>query len=133
MNPCYNTAIKGITMTIERVDTITEDSDEFKEEGDNYNFREIMDNIYVERDLILTIPADQESMLRQGLIIRKAKDNAKVKNAGVLPDGDILSFLSYPAKDKEKNDIPGLVDIRVKLGPKKSVTILEMRKPNDTF
>lgn len=124
-------------MAIERAeDTPTDntvDEDDFKEEDSSYNFRELMDCLYADKDLILTIPADQEQLLRAGLIIRKAKDNAKLKSADVKGDGDVLSFLSYPAKDKTGAERPDIRDVRVKLAPKKSVTVLEMRRPNDEF
>ena len=110
------------------------DEDSFVEEGETtYNFRELMDQVYKAEDIILTVPSDQVDLLRAGLITRKSKDNAKAKSAGLPPDNKVLSFLVYQAKDKNNADIPGVMDVRVKLGPKKSVTVLEMRIPNDEF
>jgi hypothetical protein len=111
------------------------DDDSFKEEGDEntYNFREAMDQVYQLQDCIFTVPADQVDILRAGLITRKSKDNAKAKNAGLVSDNKVLSFLAYPAKDATGKEIPGLMDVRIKLGPKKSITILDIRVPNDEF
>lgn len=120
---------------IDDLDLIDEDSFTFESdegEGTEYNMRELMDQIYAERDLILTIPADQVPVLKKGLITRKGKDNVKLKSADIATAQDVLSFLVTPTK---KNGVvqDGLVDVRVKLGPKKSVRVLEIRKPNDEF
>jgi len=111
------------------------DEDSFREEGDEntYNFRELMDQVYQLQDCIMTVPADQVEALRSGLIIRKGKDNAKLKSSGLPGDNKVLSFLVYPAKDKNGKEIPGLMDVRIKLGPKKAVTVLDIRVPNDEF
>lgn len=107
------------------------DDDSFKEEGDSiYNFRELMDQVYQNTDVIFTVPADQVDLLRSGLITRKSKDNAKMKNAGLAGDNKVLSFLVYPAK-KNGEVIESVMDVRVKLGPKKSVQIIDIRIPSD--
>jgi hypothetical protein len=112
-----------------------EDADDlFEEEGSGteYNMRELMDTIYKMRDAIFTVPNDQVQALKTGLIIRKGKDNSKLKKADISPASEVLSFMIYPAK-KDGVEIPGFSDVRVKLGPKKSVTILDIRSPNDEF
>lgn len=123
-------------MTIEKANTDSEaDDDFFQDEGSDseYNMRELMDQVYKLKDIIITLPTDQVALLKSGLINRKAKDNVKMKEAGLPPDPNVLSFLVYPAKDKQGEEIPGLSDARVKLGPKKSVTVFEIRKPSDDF
>jgi hypothetical protein len=122
-------------MPIERVDPNleTEDEDLFQEEGDGteYNMRELMDQVYKLKDCIITVPSDQVPLLKQGLITRKGKDNAKAKSGGLLPDQSVLSFLAYPAKDSKGKELDGITDVRIKLGPKKSVSVLEIRVPSD--
>lgn len=115
------------------------DEDKFTEEfsgledSTEYNFRELMDEVSKTGDLIITIPADQEGLLRQGLITQKSKDNAKLKTSGLMPDNMILAFMAYPAKDKDGIEREGVTDVRVKLRPKKSVSVLDLRIPNDEF
>ena len=41
--------------------------------------------------------------------------------------------MSYPVKDKAGVIDEETIDVRVKLGPKKSVTILDMRKPSNDY
>lgn len=123
-------------MPIEVANPLTDiDEDDFTEEGEGtqYNMRELMDLVYKSRDLIFTLPADQVSTLKNGLIIRKGKDNLKLKRAELPPDNQVLSFFVYAAKDEKGQEREGIADVRVKLGPKKSVQILEVRIPSDEF
>jgi len=124
-------------MTIEVVDPNEgiEDEDLFQEEdgeGTSYNMRELMDQVYQNNDIIFTVPTDQTELLKKGLIVRKGKDNQKLTKAGLKPDGLVLSFIVYPHKDNGK-EVEGLSDIRVKLGPKKSVNIVKIHIPADEF
>ena len=113
------------------------DEDSFHEEGlpdgegTEYNFRELFDEVAKLRDVIVTIPADQIPLLKHGLIVRKSRDAIKLKNAGLVPDSDVLAFLDYPAKDKAGKERPGISDVRIQLRAKKTVTILDMRIPDD--
>lgn len=108
------------------------DNDSFHEEGINYNFRELLDQVYEHIDIIFTVPTNEVQILRDGLASRKHKDNAKLKDGG-LPDNRVLSFLVYPAKDPEGIEMIGVSDVRIKLEPKKGVTVLDIRVPSDTF
>lgn len=111
-----------------------DDDDLFQEEGEgiSYNMRELMDEVYKNTDIIFTVPSDQTELLKKGLIVRKGKDNAKLSKAGLKPDGLVLSFIVYPHKENGK-EVEGLSDVRVKLGPKKSVNILKIHIPSDEF
>lgn len=127
------TSIMSITVAnpIEGLDPDLEDS--FTEEGeDEYTMREAMDQVYQLRDCIMTVPTDQVETLKQGLIARKGKDNAKLKKAEVAVGSDVLSFLVTP-HTRDGVPVPGLSDVRIKLAPKKSVTIKEIRVPSDEF
>lgn len=120
-------------MTIELGNSLDNLDDEAFEEEDSteYNMRELMDQVYLHKELIITIPTEQVNILKQGLITRKAKDNTKLKNNGILPVGEVLFFLVYPAKDGSNKEIEGVSEVRIKLGPKKSVNVLAIRIPND--
>jgi pyruvate dehydrogenase complex dehydrogenase (E1) component len=106
----------------------------FEEEGDGteYNMRELMDQVYTLRDCIMTVPTEQVAILKSGLIARKAKDNTKLVKNNISTPADVLSFLVTPAK-KNGAELEGYSDVRVKLGPKKSVKVLEIRIPSDEF
>lgn len=110
-----------------------EDMDEdFSEEGLSYNFRELMDMLMEKRDLIITVPADQVEQLKKGLCARKSKDSYKLNKAGVKAGSEVLSFNTYPAVDP-LTKAPSETDscVRVKLGPRKGVTVLNIEVPDD--
>lgn len=107
--------------------------DQFEEEGDSeYTMRELMDQVYTLRDCIITVPTDQVPILKQGLIARKGKDNFKIKKADIATSPDVLSFLVTPHK-KNGVEVDGFSDVRIRLAPKKSVTVKEIRVPSDEF
>ena len=111
-----------------------DDDEEFLEEDTSYNFRQLMDMLLANKDIILTIPSDQEEALRSGLITRKSKDNKMAMRKGLLPMDDVLSFISYPAKNKQTGEIlAGQTCLRIKLAAKKSVNILSIEIPDDSF
>ena len=116
------------------MNSLIEEEDDFLEEDTSYNFRQLMDMLTESKDIILTIPSDQEDALRSGLIMRKSKDNKKAVRSGLLPLEEVLSFLSYPAKDKKTGEIIlGQTCLRVKLAPKKSINILSIEIPDNDF
>lgn len=119
-------------MTIEVVTEVPEVEDDlFTEEGSLYNMRELLDMVVDNKDVIFTVPTGDVESLKQGLIMRKAKDQNKMKKAGLVLDAGTLSFLVYPSKNEDGTERAGASEVRVKLAPKKSVTILDVRIPSD--
>lgn len=113
---------------------IADDNDDFVDEESSYNFRQLMDAIVANKDLIVTVPSDQIPQLRAGLIMRKSKDNKIATRKGMLPNDEVLSFEVYPAKDKDtKKDLVGQHCLRVRLSPRKSITVLNIEVPDDNF
>jgi hypothetical protein len=112
----------------------TPDSSLPEEESNAYTFRQIMDTLLLQPELIVTVPTSQVEALKSGLVMRKSKDNRKAIRCGLLPEERILSFTDYPAVDKDtKEKIPDQTCVRVKLVDKKSVNIIAMEVPDDEF
>lgn len=101
------------------------------EETSSYTFRQLIDQLYMEQDLILTVPKEQEASLKQGLIIRKSKDNKRSKSLGLLAHEGTLTFKSYPAKDEAGNDSNKLVCVRITLSERKSINVVKMEVPTN--
>ena len=106
--------------------SIAQAADEITE----YNFRELLDALNEYKDLILTIPSDQVTELRDGFQARKSKDNYAMKKKGVLPPPEVLDFTIYPARDSNNVEIEGQTCVRVKLLPRKSIDIIKMEIPS---
>ena len=110
---------------------LDDDNKGIMEEDSSYTFRQLMDKLYIEGDIILTIPAAEEEALRNGLIMRKSKDNKQSKAKGLLPHTGVLTFNSYPVKDGAGKEIPGQVCVRVILGERKSINVIKMEVPSN--
>jgi DNA polymerase IIIc chi subunit len=86
------------------------------------------------QELIVTIPEEQADALRKGLASVKAKQNQKLKNSGISPDGASLHFTVYPHKDeKTAKEVVGIVDIHIKLGKRSTIQVLGVRKPDPSI
>ena len=109
------------------------DNDELLPEEDNsYTFRQIMDTLLMQNELIVTVPTGQVAALKAGLVMRKSKDNRKAVRTGLLPTDKMLSFSDYPAVDKAtKKPIPDQTCVRVKLVDKKAINILSLEVPDN--
>lgn len=105
-----------------------DDQDFEDEEGTGYDFAELLELVTRERDVILAIPDDQIKALKDGLSVKKAKENAKQKNAGLVPSKDALAFLVYKT-DSQKNT--AISSVRIKLGPRTNITVLSVEIPDD--
>lgn len=86
---------------------------------------DIYNKLLAHGELILTIPIDQEQDLRKGLTWTKAKQNKRIKEAGLQPDNASLSFTILPSTGK-----PELIDIHVVLAKKSSITIVDIKLPD---
>lgn len=109
------------------------DDDTFQEEDISYNFRELMDLLLEKKDIIITVPTDQVEILKKGLYARKSKDTYKLTKAGVKAGTDILSFLTYFYKNEDGTEDKDKTCVRVKLGARKSVTVLNIEIPDDSL
>ena len=110
------------------------EDDDFVDEDSSYNFRQLMDALTSNKDLIITVPSDQVDMLKSGLIMRKSKDNKIASRKNMIPSDEVLSFKVYPATVKgTKEVIPGQHCVRVKLSARKSITVLEIEVPDNDF
>lgn len=119
-------------MTTESSDEVIKDMDS-NEEKVPYSFDEILNFLNDEKELILTIPADQEDDLRSGLQARKSKVNQSLKRKGMEPPKETLTFNSYPAKDSQGKVVDGIICVKVVLKERASVDIIKMEVPDKDF
>ena len=101
------------------------------EEDSTYTFRQLMDKLYIEGDIILTVPDSQVESLKRGMIMRKSKDNRSAKTAGALPVASSLKFNVYPATAEDGKVIVGQTCVRVSLDDRKGINVIKMEVPTD--
>lgn len=96
--------------------------------GTSYDFAELLAAVQESKDLILTVPEEQVEALKVGLSNKKAKENKKLKAAGLAVPRDALDYIVYKTKEDEKQ---GTTHVRVKYGPRTQINILKMEIPDD--
>lgn len=100
------------------------------EDTTEYDFNELYNLVQENKDVILTIPTDQVEHLKKGLSVKKSKENAKLRGAGLVVPNDAFSFTVYQTKEQEKTEDS---TVRIKLGPRSSVTVKKVEIPDDSL
>lgn len=97
-----------------------------EEETTELSLADIYNRLLINKELILTVPKDQEETLRKGLASVKSKQNTKLKESGIQPDSSQLQYNVTPSID-----IPDAVDVHIILSKRTSITVLKMQRPDD--
>lgn len=95
--------------------------------NETLSFSEIYSSVLLSGEIIITIHADMEEKVKQGLKNFKAKQAMRDKEKGLPPDSNILNFKA------SKSDIEGAVDLSIALVPKNLVPVLRIKIPDQTF
>lgn len=96
------------------------------QQGTDYTYSEILQTVEIHKDVIITIWPQQVDTLKKGLAVRKSKQKKKLEGQGIVQDEEFLSFNAYTSKT-----IKGAVDVRIKLAPRSSITVLGLNVPDD--
>ena len=102
----------------------------FTEDGDDghMSYRQIMDMLGTQKELILTISKDDIPALKRNLTALKSRDAAKLKNAGLDPADEVLSYteIAIPGNDKD-------IRFHIRLGARKSILVKKVEAADDTL
>lgn len=85
----------------------------------------LYEKLILEESVILTIPAEEEDVLRQALISVKGKANAKLKADGMPVDTSKLEFTYLHC------DVEGAVRIQITLAKRKTIKVYNIETPSD--
>ncbi len=96
------------------------------DEPTNLTLTEIYNSVCANDEIIITIPIEEEQALRTGLAGVKAKQNAKLKSAGLTPDSHSLSYTVTPHKTNKE-----AINVHILLSKKATITVLSMKLPDD--
>lgn len=110
------------------IDLNEEDTDFKDDENTTYDFTELWMAVQEQKDLILTVPADQVELLKLGLSNKKSKETKKLRAAGLAVSRDALDYLVY---ENEEDKGRGTKHVRVKYGPRTQINILKIEIPDD--
>lgn len=91
-------------------------------------YTEILSNVILNSEAIITIPTEEVPKVKTGLKNLKAKQAAKMKEDGLVPDPSVFTF-----EEIESLEFPGCVDLRIILKQKSTVKIMKMVLPDNSF
>lgn len=103
------------------------------EETNSMSLTEIYELLLATGEIILTVPAQEEDRLRKGLASVKAKSNKKLLADGMPVDKSVISYSCTHAKDSKGFVIPGATAILITLGSRSSITVLDLKLPDDSI
>lgn len=103
--------------------------DNILDEQDNseeITYGELYASALLNGEVIITIPAEEETKTKNGLKNFKSKQNQRLKEEGQPADQSIISFLSTPSKEFE-----GCIDLSIAVQQRGIVKIKAMRIPDN--
>lgn len=98
------------------------------ESEEELSYGEILANLAMNEELVITIPLDKEEEVKTGLKNLKSRQNAKLIKENLPKPQETLEFSS--AKSKEYEDC---VDLRIILRKKGAVLVKKMVIPDNSF
>lgn len=92
------------------------------------SFREIMNMLVKDKEIILTVARDDIPQIKRNLTSLKSRDAAKLKDNGLDPGDEVLSYNELlPQADQAKDD----VRLHIRLGRRKNVLIKKIERPDN--
>jgi hypothetical protein len=81
-------------------------------------------------EVIITVITEEIEKIKNGLKNLKAKQNAKLKEDGLVPDNSILEFVILPPKE---GDDEAYTDLKIILKAKSTIRIKKMILPDNSL
>ena len=96
------------------------------EEGEELSYAEILAHAVLNGEIIITIPAEDEERVKNGLKNYKSKQATKQKESGQPVDTSVLIFTSIPSKD-----FAGCIDMSIQSKNRGTIRVRNLRIPDD--
>lgn len=97
-------------------------------EDEELSYTDILANLAVHGELIITIPAELETQVKIGLKNAKARAIAKARKEGKDVPDEVLEFYSRPSKQFEN-----CIDLQIVLERRGVVKVKAIRIPDNTI
>lgn len=114
-------------MSFEHPDSPDYDAQEEQTEQE-LTYAEILSNLTLNREVIITIPIEEEEATKTGLKNLKAKQNLRMKAEGLPKVEEIFRFVSTPSKE-----YADYIDLHIVLERTGTVRVKKMRIPDDSL
>jgi len=90
-------------------------------------FEEILSNLMLSDELVITVAADDVEKVKRGLKNLKSKNNKQARDAGLLPDNATLEFSISPSTEED------FIDLRIFYTRKGTISVKRMIVPSGEF
>lgn len=97
-----------------------------EEEGEELSYAELLASAILNGEIIITIPAEEEERVKNGLKNYKSKQATRQKEEGIPVDSSILVFSTIPSKD-----FAGCIDMSIQNKTRGTVRVKAYRIPDD--
>ena len=104
-------------------DKVTESRDE------ELTFSELYASVMLNGEVVITIPPEEVERVKTGLKNLKAKQAAKMKEEGLVPDPSVFTFIERESTDEEFKD--SFIDLSIQLTRRSVIKIAKMRIPDN--
>ena len=95
-------------------------------EGEELSYAELLAHAILNGEIVITIPAEEEERVKNGLKNYKSKQATKQKEEGIPVDSSILIFTSIPSKE-----FAGCIDLSIQSKTRGTVRVKALRIPDD--
>jgi len=104
------------------------------DEEQELSFEEILTTVMMNDEIIIVIPTEEVERVKTGLKNAKAKQAAKMKEDGLLPDPSNLSFLTFPYAPNEEEEQEGTyTQLKIILSRRGTIKVKEVIIPDGDF
>jgi hypothetical protein len=109
--------------------SLNEDTEKITESrNEELTFSELYASVMLNGEIVITIPQEEVERVKTGLKNLKAKQAAKMKEDGLIPDPSVFTFIERPTEDEE---FEGYIDLSIQLSRRSVVKIAKMRIPDN--
>lgn len=100
-------------------------------EEEEMSFSELYAAAAINGEVVITIPPEEVERVKTGLKNFKAKQAAKMKEDGLIPDPSVFTFIQRECLDESMRE--NFVDLSIQLTRKSTVKIAKLRIPDQDF
>lgn len=103
--------------------------DDFEEDEARLSLLDIYNQLLTHKEIIITVPIEEEDKIRTGLASVKAKQSKKLRDNGFTPGRESLSYQVSPNADAPKAHI----DMKILLKERTTINVVSMKLPDATI
>lgn len=102
-------------------------------DDDNVSYRRLLNMLTEHKEIIITVDNSDVPSVKKGLTALKGRYTQKQKTAGIIASEEVLTYVSYPAKDERGVESLTQSTLHITLGPRKGVKVYDLKLPDPSL